>query len=102
MPQLVELKRVPSRFKSHCPFCRTIGTPETLYHLFFECRAWRKQRYKNGLMGTIGEVRRLEGRLARLSDRQRVAFDSSGMLALSRSELATAWILGGVPAVNWG
>ena len=101
-PQLVERKRLANRYKRQCPFCRAEGVPETLYHLLFICRAWRRQRRESGLQGTIAEIRRLEQRVAQATPAERNVLDSSGMLALSREELALSWILGGVHGGTWG
>ena len=101
-PQLVERKRLANRYKRQCPFCRAEGVPETLYHLLFICRAWRRQRRESGLQGTIAEIRRLEQRVAQATPAERNVLDSSGTLALSREELALSWILGGIHARTWG
>ena len=100
--QLVERKRLGNRYKRQCPFCRAEGVPETLHHLLFACRAWRRQRRESGLQGTIAEVRRLEQRVAQATTAERDLLDSLGTLALSREDLALSWILGGVHARTWG
>ena len=100
--QLVERKRLGNRYKRQCPFCRAEGVPETLHHLLFACRAWRRQRRESGLQGTIAEVSRLQQRVAQATPAERDLLDSSGTLALSREELALSWILGGVHGGTWG
>jgi hypothetical protein len=98
---LVEIQRLPPYFRNKCPFCRG-REPETLYHLFFKCHAWNRQRRKSGIMGTIGALRTLNADWAELRTAQPVLADSLGMSALSDEALAVSWILGGNHGTKWG
>jgi hypothetical protein len=101
VPLLVEVKRLPPYWRNKCPFCER-HVPETLHHLFFTCRAWRRQRRQSGIMGTIAAIRILVADLARIRTDDRVQFDSLGMSALSTEALAVSWILGGMHDRVWG
>ena len=101
-PLLVEAERLPPRFGAFCPFCRQAG-PETLYHMFFTCRAWRTIRRKVGLRRTIAKVRRVwHQKQNSTSNTDALFFISSGMASRTQEQLALSWILGGIYGRKWG
>jgi hypothetical protein len=100
-PLLVEAKRLPPRFRNFCPFCER-QEPETLFHMFFKCRAFRRQRRQSGIMGTIAAIKALLVRMVMEREADEAAFDSLGISALSDEALALSWILGGNHDKVWG
>lgn len=98
-PRLVALARIQPQYDTRCPFCER-HQAETLYHLFFECTAWRRQRETTGLQETLDQVVDLLT-ADRTAPRDVEAFESSQMTRLTEEELAVAWLLGGSCGHRW-
>ena len=89
-------------YTTTCPFCAHEGE-ETMYHLIFECSAWRKARQRSGIQGTIDAVDALlEKRRKATSDKEVQALRKLGLSDMSDESLRLAWILGGVYGKSWG
>lgn len=100
-PDYVEADRINKIYKNWCPFCQREG-PETFYHLFFECRAFRKARRESGLLGTIEKVDELlTEHHEKTAPEDLERFDRLGMSRLSDSELRLSWLLGGRFDKKW-
>ena len=91
-PDLVERDQIPYRYNHRCPCCDRPGV-ETLYHMIFECPAFRTARRAH-IEGTIEAVEALLRKLdARPGGR------ASAQLGVDPKRIRTAWILDGVQSL---
>ena len=102
-PVLVESTRLPDLYNTVCPSCRR-EAQETMYHLLFVCRAWRRQRRDSGLSDVIRAVEQLHRRWnrARTLHGPPDEVELLGTTRLPAEALALSWILGGRHDRRWG
>jgi hypothetical protein len=100
-PLLVETLRLPAAYNRTCPFCRG-ATQETLHHLLFVCRAWRRHRRLSGLSDTLRAVGQLHLRWTRAKHADPEAMELTGTTSLTSEALTLSWLLGGSYGKSWG
>jgi hypothetical protein len=86
-PELVAAGVIRPRYKLVCPCCKR-HEKEDLYHMIFECRAFRRQRRKF-IKGAIRATRGLRRALQRRPELR-------GSINLGSKEISLSWILGGI------
>ena len=101
-PDMAEEGAIAPEWERACPFCG-LGEPETMFHMFFECRAWRKARREAGLLGTIEQANSLVVKRNNMTSPAEIEILSKiGLSGVSDKTLALAFLLGGKYAEDWG
>ena len=94
-PEMAIRKLIDLRYKTVCPFCER-EEKETMQHLVFQCKAFRKARRENNLQGTFDQVEAiLERRRNAVTPEDLRVFTQPSISALTEEEFGLSLLLGG-------